>query len=537
MAFQNNNKVVDTLVDTQKKVVDSVVENTKKFTSGNTILNETIEKGTDWYKKWLEDQKNLFTKATSQVADTTEAVKAKAEEAVKESTSKMNEFYENWMNTQSNWAKQIWEMSQENAKKFGAEATTNPFANFTGNAGTNPFANWTGGNTNPFAAWTGANANPFANWTTPTANPFMNNSSNPWANWMNQMHTNNWMNQMQNMNPFNTDSVKKANEGMTTLYNQYQNFLNSNFSEWSKNFQNGTVQDAYKNMLSSGEGFTKFAEMWTPMFKSIQDNTFNMDTYKKFMNPEMYKDFMDKFFGFLPESSRKQMQDMTNMMTDGAKQMSNSAMGGYQQMRDMMSKMGNGSEMFGKMQEGYTNWYNQMNEAAAPFTKMMTPTKHSKTIQEWADIANLVSLYNLKNSELQYMVYTQGTKVMDKLAENTAKKVQDGTEVTSMLALYQEWLGISDKVYVSLFESKEYSELMAEVSALQMKIRKDMEMQMEKAFKDVPVATRSEMDEVYRTIHDLKTQIRQLEKMMELGAEEAEEVVEEKTTTAKRGKK
>jgi polyhydroxyalkanoate synthesis regulator phasin len=69
-----------------------------------------------------------------------------------------------------------------------------------------------------------------------------------------------------------------------------------------------------------------------------------------------------------------------------------------------------------------------------------------------------------------------------------------------------------------------------------MKIRKDLEMQMEKAFKDVPVATRSEMDEVYKTIHDLKTQIRQLEKMMELGSEEIE-APEEKTTTAKRGKK
>jgi len=524
MAFENNNKVVDTLLETQKKVVDSVVENTKKFTSGNTILNETIEKGTDWYKKWLEDQKNLFTKATSQVADTTEAVKAKAEEAVKENTSKMNQFYENWMNTQANWAKQIWEMSQESAKKFGAEANNNPFAGFTG------------ANTNPFASWTNANTNPFANWTNANANPFMNMNNNPWANWMNQVNANNWMNQVQNMNPFNTDSFKKANDGITTLYNQYNNFLNNNFSEWQKNFQNGTVQDAYKNMLSSGEGFTKFAEMWMPMFKSIQDNTFNMDTYKKFMSPELYKDFMDKFFGFLPESSRKQMQDMTNMMTDGVKQMSNSAMSGYQQMQDMMRKMGNGSEMFGNMQNAYTSWYNQMNEAAAPFTKMITPNEHTKNIKEWAGIANLVSLYNLKNSELQYMIYTQGTKVMDKLAENTAKKVQDGTEVTSMLALYNEWLGISDKVYVSLFESKEYSELMAEVSALQMKIRKDMEAQMEKAFKDVPVATRSEMDEVYKTIHDLKTQIRQLEKMMEFHEEE-EEVAEEKTATTAAAKR
>jgi hypothetical protein len=141
---------------------------------------------------------------------------------------------------------------------------------------------------------------------------------------------------------------------------------------------------------------------------------------------------------------------------------------------------------------------------------MVTPTQHTKTIQEWSDIANRINVYNMKNAELQYMIYNQGTKVMDKLAENVAKKMQDGTEVSSMMSLYQEWLNISDKVFVSLFESVEYSELMAEVGAMQMKLRKDIELQTEKMLKDVPVATRSEMDEAYKAIYDLKKEVREL---------------------------
>jgi hypothetical protein len=536
MAFQDNNNVVDTIIDTQKKVLDSVVENTKKFTSGNTILNETIEKGTDWYKNWLEDQKNLFTKATGAAAGTAETAKENttngnpAQDAVNGATAKMQDFYENWMNTQSNWAKQIWEMSQEAAKKFGAGATTNPFTSFT-NGNANPFANWQNSWNN-----SGANANPFANWQNSWST-----MNNPMSNWMNQMNTNNWMNQMQQMNPFNQDAFKKANENFTNTFTQYYTNLNNTFGDFQKNFQNGTVQDAFKNMANSAEGFTKFTEMWMPMFKSMQDKTFNMDTYKQFMNPELYKDFMDKFFGFLPESSRQQMQQMTSMMNDGMKQMSQNGMNGYNQMRDMMSKMGNGSQAFGDMHTAYTKWYGQMNEAAAPFTKMVTPNQQTKAIQEWAEIANRVSLYNIKNAELQYMIYTQGTKVMDKLAENVAKKIQDGTEVTSMLALYQEWLNISDKVYVSLFESTEYSELMAEVGAMQMKLRRDIELQTEKMLKDIPVATRSQLDEVYKTIYDLKKQVREMESKVETGAtkatETAKEATEEKAAPAKNGKK
>lgn len=488
MANQDKQNIVETVVDAQKKAMDTIIENTKKFTNGNNMMNETIEKGSEWYKNLLENQKNIFSQATSKAEKTTESAK--------ESASKMNEFYENWFSTQMGWAKKMWDMNQDWAK------------------------NMTTGNV--------ADSNPFTQW---------QNNMNNWMNQMQNMNTaNNWMNQMQNMNPFNMDAMKKANESMTSFFNQYYSILNNSAAEMQKNFQNGTIQDAFKNMATSGEGFTKFAEMWAPMWKSIQEKTFNMEVYKQWMNPEMYKDLMDKYLGFMPESSRQYMQNMGNMMTDGMKQFSQSGMNGYNQMRSMMNNSGfNGAEMFTNALSGYNNFQNMMASAAAPFTKMMTQTQHTKTMQEWADIANRTVIYNIKNAELQYMMYNQGTKVMDQLAENVAKKIQDGTEVNSMLALYQEWLNISDKTFVSLFETDEYSKLMAEVSSLQLKLRKDMEMQMEKMMVGIPVATRTEMDEMYKTIYDLKKQVRQLEKMMDITTEVPEEATEEKS--AKRTKK
>jgi hypothetical protein len=132
---------------------------------------------------------------------------------------------------------------------------------------------------------------------------------------------------------------------------------------------------------------------------------------------------------------------------------------------------------------------------------------------------------------MQYMIYTQGNKVMDALVENISAKMQNGEEMKDMMALYQEWLNISDKVFVSLFESDEYSKLMAEVSAMQLKLRKDVEGQMEKMMVGIPVATRSEMDEMYKTIYDLKKQVRQLEKMLEIDGAVETETTEEKAKT------
>jgi len=469
----------------------------------------------------MDSQKTFFTKATGFATGAAENTDHKAESATENgNANKAADFLEQWMNTQANWAKQIWEMSQEAAKKFGSNAA-NPFASFTNaNNNANPFAFWTNPGTNPFTNWTNTNANPFTEW----QNAF-STANNPWNAWMNQANATNWMNQMQNMNPLNNDQFKKATENVTNLFNQFYSSLNNNFADWQRNFENGTLQDTYKNMINSAEGFTKFAEMWMPMIKSMQDKTFSMDEYKKMMNPETYKEFMDKFFGFMPESSREFVNKMTAAMNESMKHAGEAGMKNYTQMREMMEKTlgNNGARIFGNVQNTYSNWQKQINEAFAPFTKMMTPNQQTKAMHEWNDIADRVMAYNLKNAELQYMIYTQGAKVMDKLAENVAKNLQEGKEVKSIIDLYQEWLSISDKVYVSLFESNEYSELMAEVGAMQMKLKKDIELQTEKMLKDIPVATRSELDEVYKTIYDLKKQVRQLEKMLDLDVEEAED--------------
>lgn len=490
MANQNNMNFVENMIDAQKQAMDTVAENTKKFANGNNMVKDTVEKGSEWYKNWLDNQKNFFAKGANKANE--------MNENAQESASKMNEFYQNWFNTQTNWAKQMWEMNMNWAKNAQANNTNDPMAAWN---------NWTNG------------------WNTWMTNMATQN------NWMNQY--NNWMNQAQQMNPFNMDAWKKSSDSWTSLFNQYYEMLNSNFADWQKNMQNGTVQDAYRNMVNVNEGFTKFYQMWAPMWKSIQEKTFNMDMYKQFINPEMYKGLMDQFFGFMPESSRQYMQNMGDMMQEGMKQMGGMSMNNYQQMRGMMNNMMpfNSNEMFGNALNGYNTWYNMMNNAFAPLTKMMTPNQYTKTMNEWNDISNRIMVYNIKNAELQYMIYAQGSKVMDQLAENILGKMQNGTDVNSMMALYQEWLNISDKVFVSLFESDEYSKLMAEVSSLQLKLRKDIEDQLEKYMVGIPVATRSEMDELYKTIYELKKQVRQLEKMLDIDSvQEAEEKLATKKT-------
>lgn len=484
MANQDNKSFVDVAMDAHKNMVDTLVENTRKATAGNTLVSEAVEKSTDWYKNWLNQQQETFGKTAEKATE--------AQNNMKENATQAQNFFQNWYNNQINASRQMWETSQNWMKNFQQQAT---------NTTSNPTAQW---------------------------NSMMNNWMNGWNSMMNGMNAqnsfNNWMNTMQTNNPFSMDGMKSATDNWNNLLNQWQTMLQNSFGDMQKTFQNGTTADTYRNMLNATEGFNRFYKTWAPMWQSIQEKSFNMDLFRKMMNPAQYKELMDQYFGFMPEEARQWLQQAGQMGQDWMKQ-NNEMMGNaYQQFRGAMHNMmpaSTGREMFGQMLGGYETWYNQMNQAMAPMTRMLTPNQQTKDMMQWQDIANRMMVFNIKNAEMQYMMYARGAEVMDELAQNVMNKMQHGEEIKSMMDLYQEWINISDKSFVNLFESDEYSQIMAEVSALQMKLRKDVEQQMEKGMANIPVATRSELDELYKTIYDLKKQVRQLERMMEMSDEDA----------------
>ncbi len=482
----NNKNFFETMLDAQQQVVDTMVETGKKMANGNTILSETIEKGSEMFHKAVDATKETMEKVTNH----TNTVK----EEVKNSTNGMNEYFSQWQSQQKDWANQMMEMNKNFLSSF---------------------------------------ANP-----TSMQNP-MQHMMNMWSN-MGNMWNNPTQNPMQNMmNMMNPSSMKdnmdKATEQMKAFWGQFQNIMSNNYSEFSKNFENGTLMDSYKGMFNMADGFSKFYEMWMPMMKSMSEKTFNMDTFKSTIDMSKYKEFIDNYFSFMPKGTQEYMNNMRTMWTESMK--NNNA-----QAKDMMNNMRSSMhnmmpDMFGNpfssMLNNYNNMYSNMMNAVSPFGKLMTPTADTKTMQEWNHIINEMNVYNLKSAEMQYMVYQTGTKAMEKIAESVMHKIENGEEINSMMKLYQEWLNISDKMYVELFETDEYSQLMAEVSAMQLRIKKSVEQQQEKMFANVPVATRSEMDEVYKTIYELKKQVRQLQSMLELDAVPSEENTSKKTTSRK----
>lgn len=366
-------------------------------------------------------------------------------------------------------------------------------------------------NANPmefFNTWMNGQMNMAKAWVDASNNPFMKNNMNM------------------------TDDMKKNYEQLLSFFSNWSNTMNSTYSEMLKNFNAGsTNKDAFSGMFNNAEVYMKMFQLWMPMLKSIQDKTFTPETFQSMFNVTIFKDIMDKMFNMQPDF----MKNMTEEAKANGYKLMDFSKSSFDNFKNMMTtSLPNANEMFKNMYDNYTKANTEMNNALAPFLKLVSAGVAKQEAENMQELVNEFNLFNMKNAQMQYMIYTTGLKAMDDFAASIYNKVRNGEEITSFLNLYSEWLSTNDKTFVSLFESDEYSTMQSGLNSFGMKLKRNIDLQMEKAFANMPLINRSEMDALYKTIYELKKRISTLEKQIE---ESATPSVSEAKTSAKRAGK
>jgi BMFP domain-containing protein YqiC len=329
---------------------------------------------------------------------------------------------------------------------------------------------------------------------------FMNSAMN---NWMNM---NNNMNMFQNMgNAMNGNPTEMFQNWSKMMTNSYQNML-SNFGA------NGVPKEAFMGLFNTSDMYLKMYEFMSPMFKAMQEKTFTPEMFKEYFNAEKYKEMMDKMFQLSPEG----MAPMKEFFLNAIKNNMNMSKEAFEKMKSQMSTLPSlNNDTFNQMLEQYNSFNGQMKDLASPFVTMMTPGKDREQMLAISELGNKMVAYQIREAQFRYMIYTTGLKAMETLSENMFAKLQNGEEVKDFASVYNEFLSTNDKVYGELFESAEYSKFQAEFTEVVMLVKKGMEKQMEKMMENVPVVNRTEMDELYQTVYEMKKHIRSLEKKIE----------------------
>jgi hypothetical protein len=369
----------------------------------------------------------------------------------------------------------------------------------------------------------------------------MNNGMDFFTNYMNKQNemSKQWMDMSKNMMPNmnNNFDMKNMNmDSMTNVFNSWKSTMTDSYNEMMKNFNNGETKNNFADMFNNSEMYMKTFQFFMPMMKSLNDKTFTPEMFKSMFNTEAYKDMMDKMFNMNPDMMKNFMDNtMMASMKDNMYKMMDNSKTNYDNMKNNMGNMFNSNPIMDGMMNNYNQMHAQMQTSMAPLTKLFGSNSSMASMETMKELVDMMTEYNTKNNQMQYMMYTTGMKAMDDMSENMYAKVRNGEDVKEFADVYKNWLNTNDKHFVKLFETPEYSKLMSEVSALQLNLKGKIEKQMEKSLEKLPIINRSEMDELYKTIQELKKRINTLEKEKSSVAstevnEEAPKAAPKKTT-------
>jgi class III poly(R)-hydroxyalkanoic acid synthase PhaE subunit len=125
-----------------------------------------------------------------------------------------------------------------------------------------------------------------------------------------------------------------------------------------------------------------------------------------------------------------------------------------------------------------------------------------------------LAVFLARNTAFQYKIYITGIEAMEKVLESVAQKIRNGEEIKTFEEFFDLWIDVSERKFFEVFRTEEFSLMQGELLDSSLNVRRHFQKLMELYLFDLPVALRSEMDDLYRTVYDLKKKVRNLEKQL-----------------------
>ena len=342
-------------------------------------------------------------------------------------------------------------------------------------------------------------------------------------------------------NPFATNSFKQIQDFQQQWWNNTQNFFNQSnqftqpwtnaFQNWGKGLNNDTVKDAWGNMTNISAAYIKFYELWAPVMKNMQNNSFNNEWFKNGFNLDAFKELMDRS---IAQVTPVQVKDLYAQFQSWVEVANNYNKHIYQQFAGSIPenmKTLTPFLLFGNdANNTANNIFSVYQRSVTPLLRLFYPGKETELNELMTGMMEKVTVYGQKLIELQNAMYTTGAKTWETLLFENAEELKKGADLSNIQEVFQKWVSKNEESMIELFKTDAFSKIQGELLDLGLDIKQRSEKVAETLLQPLPVVLRSEADELYTTIYELRKRISQLEK--QVGGENSSEAKPSKKKTA-----
>ncbi|MBF0344384.1 MAG: hypothetical protein HQL06_09165 [Nitrospirae bacterium] len=342
-----------------------------------------------------------------------------------------------------------------------------------------------------------------------------------------------WLNTTSNMQKgFFTYGLHKegsagAGSDIMNLYNSWLKTVGSSYDELMKMYPTGTGKETLGKLFNSFDSYVKVFEVWSPILKAMQENTLSPDNYKDLFDPEKFKELTASIYGLIgPETASEILKQTTNLIETWGHASNNMVHPWVEAFHKNFEKVMDSSAAVdpNASMNMFHNVYGAFEKTFGKAFKAPQVGKDREKLELMLKTMDLYSVYTAKSAEFQHNMMLAGEKAMKKVIDTVAEKIKAGETVKSYNDFYKIWSEINENEYFSLFNTEEFSKIQGQLLDSALEFRKYNHKLIELYLADLPIPTRTEMDDVYKTIYDLKRKVRSLEKKAEAKNEKEEAI-------------
>ncbi|MCS6808855.1 MAG: poly(R)-hydroxyalkanoic acid synthase subunit PhaE [Bacteroidota bacterium] len=300
---------------------------------------------------------------------------------------------------------------------------------------------------------------------------------------------------------------------------------------------NGSVVvGAVNNLTTMAQTYFKLSEMLAPLVKMTENTGITAEMLQKYLNVEEYNKIIAQAFNFPTEETMKQFTDQVNMLASYLGNVGQIAGTNVGELTQMSAKALTAFTQ-GNVDEAakiYVDMIDSIQKPVNPITNMIFFGRDRVAIELLQEMLKAYVLFAAQYSKMQQMIFGVGKDAIANMTGYILLQAKEGKAPRTFDEFFQIFIGASEKAFDTLFNKEEYAKLQGELAVSGARVKEHTDRFIELMLSELPIATRSELDEAYQSIHFLKTQVRRLERKL---AEQEERIEALSGSTAASSKK
>ena len=319
-------------------------------------------------------------------------------------------------------------------------------------------------------------------------------------------------------------AMREQGERMMSFYqstpasgmeNPFDAWRDATMQAFSAGADGEALKDTLGKAFGSTEAMQKLYDVWQQTLQAIQSQTFNADSYKDYLDPDKIRQVVDQLFNFDLEAMT-QMQKQAAQFTESYQHVSKPWSDALGENMSIMPQMAEGKpEALFKMFQNLSHAFNSRSGQVFNAPKVGKDREKAELMSRFVES---LSAYAACNTEYHQQMYKVGNEAMQEVMHQLAEKVQSGEiaaeEMQNFDSFFELWIDVNERTFNEFFQTKEFSRLRNAVTDSGFTTRKHYFELMETHLADLPIALRSEMDDLYKIIYDLRKQVKNLESQM-----------------------